>query len=285
MNVRFKLGCAVWAYRGWMGDFYPNGSRSSDFLHLYSHRFNTVEGNTTFYAVPDSTTIGRWALETPDDFEFCLKLPRDLTHRGLLQPSIEGTLRFLEKMEGLGSKLGAVFAQLPPTYGPEYLPDLVAFLEALPDKLSIALEVRHPQWFEPLHSRELNAILEGLGVGRVILDSRPIYSGDDDPQAHSERRKPLLPVEPTVTGDFSIVRYISHPVRSRNEVFLQEWANRLEGWLQQGRRVYFFVHCPIEERSPSTARDFQRLLEARGVRVPPLPWDSVEKPPLQLSLF
>ena len=285
MDVRFKLGCAVWAYRGWLGDFYPTGSRTNDFLNLYSHRFTTVEGNTTFYAIPDLQTVRRWHLETPDEFEFCLKLPRECTHRGLLQPAIEDSLRFLEHMEGLGDKLGPVFAQLPPTYGPEYLADLEAFLEALPENIPFALEVRHPDWFREPHARQLNAILEGLGVGRVILDTRPIYSGDDDPQANSNRRKPDLPVQPIVTADFTLIRFISHPERSRNERFLREWVNLLEGWLQQGTRVYFFVHCPVEERSPSTARDFWHLLEAQGISLPSLPWDRVEQPPLQLSLF
>ncbi len=285
MDVRFKLGCAVWAYRGWLGEFYPTGSRTSDFLHLYSRRFSTVEGNTTFYAIPDPQTIRRWALETPDNFEFCLKLPREFTHSGLLQPSIEGTLRFLEHMEGLGEKLGPVFAQLPPNYGPEYLSDLEAFLEALPENVPLALEVRHPDWFGEPHAVDLNAILEGVGVGRGILDSRPIYRGDADPHENSPRRKPELPVQPIVTADFTIVRFISHPVRSRNEAFLQEWASWLGGWLHQGKRVYFFVHCPLEEQSPGTARDFWNLLDARGMCVPPLPWDSVEQPPLQLSLF
>ena len=285
MDVRFKLGCAVWAYRGWLGDFYPTGSRTNDFLNLYSRRFTTVEGNTTFYAIPDLQTVRRWTLETPEDFEFCLKLPRECTHRGLLQPSIEGTLRFLEHMEGLGDKLGPVFAQLPPTYGPEYLADLEAFLEALPENIPFCLEVRHPDWFREPYARQLNVMLETLGVGRVILDTRPIYSGDDDPQANSNRRKPDLPVQPIVTADFTLIRFISHPERSRNERFLREWASLLEGWLQQGTRVYFFVHCPLEERSPSTARDFWHLLEARGISLPPLPWDRVEQPPLQLSLF
>ena len=33
-----------------MGELYPSGTRTTGFLHLYSRRFTTVEGNTTFYA-------------------------------------------------------------------------------------------------------------------------------------------------------------------------------------------------------------------------------------------
>ncbi|PMB01960.1 hypothetical protein CI594_08400 [Fischerella thermalis CCMEE 5196] len=48
---------------------------------------------------------------------------------------------------------------------------------------------------------------------------------------------------------------------------------------------YFFVHCPLEERSPNTARHFQKLLEQNGVKVPPLPWDNLDSPPNQLNLW
>ena len=55
-------------------------------------------------------------------------------------------------------------------------------------------------------------------------------------------------------------------------------------WLEQGIEVWFFVHCPYEEHSPGIARRFQRLLEARGAPVPPLPWDQLP-PPRQAALF
>lgn len=281
----FKIGCAVWAYQGWIGDFYPPGSRSSEFLSLYGDRFTTVEGNTTFYAIPDASTIARWKAQTPDNFEFCLKLPRELTHSGGLKPSIDGTLRFIELVEGLGEKLGCVFAQLPPSYGPENADDLTTFLEALPQETPFALEVRHPGWFEATPAAHLNALLQELGVGRVILDSRAVYSGDDDPQLESERRKPLVPVQPIVTANLAVVRFISHPTQSINQAFLEEWAIEIDRWLKAGTRVYFFVHCPIEDRSPHIAQQFQHLLEQQRVPVPPLPWDGLALPPLQLSLF
>ena len=46
----FYIGCAVWGYKDWVGDLFPPGSKSADFLSLYSRRLTTVEGNTSFYA-------------------------------------------------------------------------------------------------------------------------------------------------------------------------------------------------------------------------------------------
>ncbi|MEH2176517.1 DUF72 domain-containing protein [Nostoc sp.] len=284
--MNFFIGCAVWAYKGWVGELYPQGTRNADFLHLYSRRFTTVEGNTTFYAVPNLETVTRWAAETPTGFEFCLKLPQDITHQGLLKPYIPAALNFLEGMRPLGKHLGPIFAQLPPGYAPALLDDLSNFLEAWPrTEAPLAVEVRHPDWFKEPHANNLTTLLEKLGVGRVLLDSRPIYTGDDDPQLQSERRKPKLPLQLSVTAPFTLIRFISHPNLSVNQPFMEEWVRQIQQWLQMGVRIYFFVHCPIEARSPSTARHFQQLLEQSGTPVSPLPWNNLEHPPNQLSLW
>ncbi|MBF1988345.1 DUF72 domain-containing protein [Fischerella thermalis] len=284
--MSFFIGCAVWAYKGWVGELFPPGTRPADFLHLYSRRFTTVEGNTTFYAIPNQETVARWATDTPPGFEFCLKLPRDITHNQQLQPYIPDALKFIEVMRPLGKRLGPIFAQLPPSYAPTLLDDLTAFLSAWPHTgIPLALEVRHRDWFKEPHASNLKALLEKLGVGRVLLDSRPIYTGDDDPQLQSERRKPKLPVQFSITAPFSLIRFISHPNLEINQPFMAEWVTQIQQWLQQGKRIYFFVHCPLEERSPNTARHFQKLLEQNGVKVPPLPWDNLDSPPNQLNLW
>jgi uncharacterized protein YecE (DUF72 family) len=272
----FFLGCAVWAYKGWLGDFFPTGSRAADFLRLYSQRLTAVEINATFYGVPSRDTVMRWAEETSPDFQFCPKLPRDLTHRGLLQPSIPHALTFGKLMQTLGDRLGPIFVQLPPQYGPTMLNDLSAFLSSWPqEEVPLAVEVRHPDWFREPHSSALTSLLERLSIGRVLLDTRPIYEGPDDPQLGTERRKPKLPLQPSVTAPFSLVRFITHPQRESNKLFMEEWGTYVERWLRQGTRIYFFVHCPIEEHSPGTARDFQRLLEQRKIPVSPLPWNAI----------
>lgn len=282
--MNFRLGCAVWSYKGWVGDFYPTGSRAAEFLRLYSQRLTTVEGNTTFYAIPDRDTVARWAAETPPGFEFCLKLPRDITHQGLLEPYIPNALDFLARMQGLGDRTGPIFAQLPPRYSPTLIDDLTTFLGALREKASLALEVRHPDWFQEPYASQLTTLLQQLGIGRVLLDSRPIYDAPDDPQIHSERRKPQLPVEFSVTASFSLIRFISHPKWELNQQFLEEWVGFIDRSLRQGTRIYFFVHCPTEERSPHNARCFQELLIQKGVSVPPLPWNGLQQSH-QLNLF
>jgi uncharacterized protein YecE (DUF72 family) len=189
-------------------------------------------------------------------------------------------------MQELGDRLGPIFAQLPPHYGPRQFDDLFTFLSAWPRSDSpLALEVRHPDWFKEPFAGALNDSLQQLGVARVLLDTRPIYEGPDDPRIGPERKKPKLPLQPTVTASVSLVRFISHPDREFNQPYLEEWAKRVSHWLRQGTQVYFFVHCPLEAQSPGTARLFQKMLEQCGASVPTLPWDAFTEESTQLSLF
>ena len=284
--MSFLIGCAIWAYKGWLGDFFPSGSPPSKFLRLYSQRFKTVECNATFYSVPSPKTLARWVQETPAGFEFCPKLPHSITHQGDLQDKIGEALSFIDLMQGLGDRLGPLFAQLPPQYGPQCLPDLAVFLKAIQaGGVPLALEVRHPDWFGSPHAEELAELLQSLQIGRVLLDSRPMYQVPDQPQLTSERPKPKVPLQPMVTAPFSVIRYISHPQLEVNQDFLQDWVRDVEQWLQHGIRIYFFVHCPVEEHSPRNAQYFYHLLQEQSVGLPPLPWDQITTSPTQLSLF
>ncbi len=284
--MKFYLGCAVWSYKGWVGSFYPPKSKSSDFLRLYSQSFTTVEGNTTFYAVPSPEKVERWVQETAPGFQFCPKFPQTVTHQGLLQPAIASALDFIERMRGLGDRLGVIFAQLPPSYSPTYLEDLREFLQAIQDNdISIALEVRHLDWYKEPYSHQLNQLLTRLGIGRVLLDTRPIYNSPDDPQLNSQRRKPKLPLQPIVTANFALVRFISNPQQQYNESCLQEWICHISNWLDNGQKIYFFVHCPQEEHSPRTAYYLQNLLKQKNINIPILSRQKQESNPIQLTLF
>src|SRR5215469_7057594 len=137
----------MWGYKEWVGNFFPAHTPSSDFLRLYSRRLNVVEGNTTFYAVPNAETIARWRAETPPEFRFCPKIPRAISHGPDLEGTRASTLEFIERMRGLGERLGPIFLQLPPQFGPEQLGQLQKWLEAWPSQTRLAVEVRHPAFF------------------------------------------------------------------------------------------------------------------------------------------
>jgi uncharacterized protein YecE (DUF72 family) len=322
-----SIGCAVWSYPGWVGEVYPPKTPSKEYLSVYSHHFPAVEGNTTFYAIPDRATIDRWIAQTPPGFKFCLKFPRAITHNGLLEPYLMAAQASIAQMQTLGDRLGVLFIQLPPNYAPsERFADLAAFLTGLtcrnvsnsllsvlsclafhvgepdgreplsrsmPEETSgsraaapaIALEVRHLDWFKSPHREQLNELLHQLGIGRVILDSRPIYEATTDEKIAFECKKPRVPIELSLTAPFSLIRYVSHPILSANQVWLAGWTSQLQSWLQQDTQIYMFVHCPIEARSPINARYLHEIFTQSGIVLQPLPPRFVDDTPVQLKLF
>ncbi|MDW7726553.1 MAG: DUF72 domain-containing protein [Candidatus Methanoperedens sp.] len=46
------IGTMGWSYDFWKGGFYPDDTRSEEFLTVYARHFNTVEANSTFYRIP-----------------------------------------------------------------------------------------------------------------------------------------------------------------------------------------------------------------------------------------
>ena len=286
--AHFSIGCAVWAYKEWLGELFPPGSKSAYFLALYSRRMTTVEGNTTFYATPKPEVVARWAAETPQGFRFCLKLPREISHAGPLAAQIETTHAFTERMAGLGERLGPFFLQLPPGYRADKIDDLERWLQAWPREYQLAVEVRHEDWYAPPGEAALMTLLERYGVGRVLMDVRPLSAGplpgaDVDLQ-QARDRKPDVPLHPLRSGGLALIRYIGHPDPALNAPLLDAWAARVASWLADGTTVYFFCHCPDERRSPALCRAFQRRLE-RIADVPPLPWDALDTGMQQATMF
>jgi len=281
-----RIGLALWGFDGWVGDFYPAGSRSRDFLELYVDRMTAVEGNTFFYAVPESERIAAWAEVMPEDFRIAPKLPGEISHDPPLSGNKRLAAEFIRPMKQFGANLGPFHLQLPPSYGPDRFDDLAAFLDAWPRRRGpIAVELRHRGWFRERPAARLRRSLARLGVARVLLDTRPIYEGPGDPSVYAERQKPELPLRAHLTANFTVVRYISHPDRARNRPYLEAWAERLAQWHESGVESYFFVHCPAEVYSPRIARVFHDLLEHRAPGVSALPWKQIDDEDGQERLF
>jgi uncharacterized protein YecE (DUF72 family) len=271
------IGCPLWGYKAWVGNFFPSRTPAAAFLRLYSRQLNTVEGNTVFYSIPSADTIARWCQETPDSFRFCPKIARAISHESRLSESKDATIAFVERLRGLGSRLGPMFLQLPPSFAPDQFEQLHAFLTFWPQDLRLAVEVRHPNFFLAEQTERLNRLLHDFQVARVIMDTRPIRVGSAEEQQvlQARERKPDLPVQMASTTDFLFVRYIGHPRMDENIPFLDQWAKQLAQWLNAGKTLYVFCHCPYEEHSPAICQELYRRVQAL-VPLPPL--DEISRP-------
>ncbi len=286
----FYIGCPAWGYKEWVGqdNFFPLKTPANEFLRLYSRRLTTVEGNTTFYAIPSADTVARWQHETPETFRFCPKIPRSISHEPHIDARKNDTLAFVERISGLGSRLGPVFLQLPPAFSPSQLSELEAFLAFWPKEVRLAVEVRHPDFYKEQGAEMLNDLLRLHDTARVLMDTRPIRTGTAQEQhmLQARERKPNLPLQIVATTDFAFVRYIGHPKMEVNEPFLDEWVKQCKQWLTQGLTLYIFCHCPFEEHSPSICLELYKRL-TKVVALPTLPWleEKSEEEPEQGHLF
>lgn len=278
------VGCPIWSFKGWVGNFYPKGTKPADFLREYARRLTTIEGNTTFYAIPALQTIESWIIHTPETFRFCPKIPKAISHNGKLLDYADRALYFLDAMQPLASRLGPVFLQLPPRYSPKLLGDLEAFLSRMPHDLRLAVEVRHLDWFDSPHDETLDQLLTEHGMARVTIDTRPIRSlqGDQSLAGSSyeslleaREQKPDVPVNPKRTSDFVFVRYIGHPEMEINRPLLDEWGGYFSSQMKAGADVYVFCHSPDNLIAPYLCRELHQRV-SKVIKIPPLPWDETD---------
>ena len=269
----YFLGCPSWNEPAWRGGLYPAGSASRDFLAAYCRVFNTVEGNTTFYARPAAATLARWAQTMPEGFRFCAKLPRDISHEGDLRASLAAAGDFLELLAPLGARVAPLWLQLPASFGPPRLAELAAFIDGLAAPHGLAVEVRHPAFFaRGDEEKALNRLLRDRGVERIGLDSRALFSCTERSPAvlHAQSKKPRVPPRPAAFTRHPQVRFIGHPDLAANDAFLAPWLDKVAAWIEEGRAPHVYLHTPDNHRAPELARRFHAQLMARLPGLPAL---------------
>ena len=290
MIRRLHLGLPFWGFEGWQGGLYTEDSRASDFLNQYGRVFNSVEGNTTFYATPPQRTVEKWGHESPEGFRFCFKLPRAITHDAMLDGVRDEVHAFLERLAPLRKKLGPLMIQLPPAFGARELPRLESFLAELPADYRYAVELRDPELAaDGMPAQIVEDMLDDAGVGRVIMDTRPLRDGSGDhPDIQAARhKKPDLPVREEALSDDPIVRIVFHPDPAVNERWLDRWSKILSHWIADGLEPFVFVHSPSNRESPKFARDLLGRIDALEPvgQMPNWPGEEGESASGQLALL
>jgi len=257
MAGRVRIGTQGWRYDAWVGPFYPPGTRADDFLGLYARAFDTVEVDSTFYAVPEPRTVQGWARRTPAGFTFALKLPREITHVRRLRRSEDVAGQFFDVARELGPKLGPILVQLGPDFGPSELPALEAFLAAAPPDLRLAVEFRQEGWI-------IDRVVDVLRAHRAAL---ALTDGPWVP------RETMLALAARPTADFAYLRWMGadRSIEDYSRVQLDR-TRELEGWsvaildmLQRVTEVHGYVNNHFAGHSPQSARELQRLLGQRPV--------------------
>lgn len=271
MSIPYFLGCPSWSESAWLGSLYPPGTPPAQFLAQYCSVFNSVEGNTTLYAWPAEQTIRRWALQVPEDFRFCAKLPREISQADDLRAALELAQSFKTLLAPLGRRVTPFWLQLPASFGPARLAELATLIEDFAAPL--AVEVRHPAFFgKGAGERALNRLLRDHAVERICLDARALFSCRSREPAllHAQSKKPRVPVRPAAFSASPQLRFIGHPQLEANDVFMQPWLERVAAWIEAGKTPHVYLHTPDNHRAPELALRFHAQLRERLPGLPAL---------------
>jgi len=168
--MRF-IGTAGWSVPRAAAQYFPT---SGTHLQRYAQVLNCVEINSSFYRSHSLSTYQRWAASTPPSFKFSVKLPRAITHEAQLRHSRALLEQFLKEINGLGSKLGPLLVQLPPSMKFD-VRVATRFFVVLRDLYHGAAmcEPRHATWFQP----HVDQLLRNHHVSRVAADPPMAVTG------------------------------------------------------------------------------------------------------------
>jgi uncharacterized protein YecE (DUF72 family) len=198
MGGRIVVGTSSWADPGFVDEWYPPELPARDRLAWYAERFEGVEVNSTWYAIPPRRTVERWADVTPGRFTFDVKLHRllsrhaaeidavpralrdgiDVNPRGrvvldddLERRLLDETLEAVEPLVGAG-KLSSFLLQLSPAFKPgaHELDELVGLVRQL-DPHPVAIELRHVGWLDEARREDTLSWFERQRVAFVGVDA------------------------------------------------------------------------------------------------------------------
>ena len=273
-NELLRFGTSSFSNKDWIGPFYPTGTKPADYLKVYATRFNTVEIDSTYYAVPSASTVDGWAKKTPDNFLFALKFPASIVHGGeevLPNPRIvllpdktyETRDRFLTVAARLGNRLGPLVLPVP-LFPPGYLPCLRtvhgktgSFLGDLPDEFRYREKIRNRRWL----TADLAALCRRHNASLVLTDYTGMPLGDEIEAQFDP-----------VTTDFTYLRLIGD--RKEIEAITTHWdktvidrTDRLKRWagviqrhVRRNVKTFVYVNNHYAGYAPETLRKLSEIV-------------------------
>ncbi len=251
-----QIGCQGWNYEDWTGDgiFYPRGTKPADMLEIYARAFETVEIDSTFYAIPAASTVEKWYKRAPEGFTFALKLPQAITHERMLRPnSYELLAEFCDCARLLKEKLSAVLIQLPPNFAltAENGQVLKRFLPCLPTDIRFAVEFRAREWLHP----KVLAFLRDYNVAPALVEGKWL------------EQKRVWELADAPTADFAYIRWMGERdltsfarAQRPQDDNLQRWAELMRRMQAKTPRTYAYFSNFYEGHAPASANTLKQML-------------------------
>lgn len=245
MAGKIHVGTSGWSYKHWKGVFYPHKLASAKWLPYYADSFSTTEINASFYRLPSEETVLKWKNQVPDNFLFCPKMSRYLTHMKKLREPEEPLERFFSVYHHLEKKIGPVLLQLPPFLKFNYhvAEHLYQLLKKQYRQYQFVMEVRHDTWMR----EESLTLMTKYDVGLVISQSAEFF-----------------PYSEMITAKNIYVRFHGPKelyASSYSDKALKSFADKFQRWMKEGHQIWVYFNNDIHAHA---ARDAQRLMQLAG---------------------
>ncbi|HUO39417.1 MAG TPA: DUF72 domain-containing protein [Mycobacterium sp.] len=242
MIAGVRIGTSGWSYDHWVGVLYPPGMSPGDRLARYAEEFDTVELNASFYRWPKDTTFAGWREQLPQGFTMSVKAHRGLTHFRRLKSPQPWVERFARCWRILGDRAEMLLVQVHPELERDHA-RLDDFLGHIPDRIRVAVELRHPSWDDPA----VYALLERHRAAYVVMSGAG------------------LPCVLRATTDVVYVRMHGPGPEnlyagSYSDDELSWWAALVKNWAGEGRRVLVYFNNDGFGYAVNNARTLKRLL-------------------------
>ncbi len=234
--------------------FYPHGTRAAGMLEAYARVFETVEVDSTFYAVPSIQTVDGWNRRTPRRFSFSLKLPQEITHQyALRRGSAEILAEFCDRVRLLDEKLAVVLIQMPPQFDatPENERALREFLPGLPHDIRFSIEFRSRDWT----TEGTLDLLSNYNISLALVEGRWIP------------RDALWRLAEKATAPFAYIRWMGERDLTRFDIVERPQSVNLHGWHEliaaldeRVVDIYAYFSNYYEGHAPASANKLKRML-------------------------
>ena len=283
-----RIGTSSWSFPDWRGVFYPPQTLADQQLGHYAAKFNSVEVNTSFYALPAPKTLLRWLESVPAEFTFSLKAPREITHEKRLVHVEQLTTAYLDVVRSLGPVAAPGLIQFPATFtrinSGRRLANFVDSLATVAPEIPLSVEVRALDLMTTAFAR----FLMERRIGFVVVER----TGQPDTFAHwqaaAESAGSRLPLHIRLIGHDRDPLPDDKIIRRPQDQLLDKWAKRIAGLLHNGIDVFCYLHNPFEGHAPESVR---RLRTRVGQYLPLPDWNpeivrpAGEEDSGQLTLF
>jgi uncharacterized protein YecE (DUF72 family) len=245
MNEHIRIGMSGWSYRDWKGIFYPEEMRSSEWLDYYAHAYSTAEINSSFYHLPRAKTVENWKERVPEDFRFCPKMSKYLTHIKKLQDPDEPLHRFFEVFAIAKDLMGPVLVQLPPSlkFDKELAKAFFTTLRTDYSDFAFALEARHVSWLE----KDALTLMKKYNIAWVISQSGVGF-----------------PYLEAITSENIYIRFHG-PGRlyasSYSDEMLDAYAGKIRDWVKAGHRVWAYFNNTMRGIALDNANALTKMIQ------------------------